>query len=151
MANLLTHEFTMPPSATLTTSCGLLVSYLLFYAIGTSGVFPTPIFTSCFLPHRSVNPSTSFWVLSTQLYVPFPTLGAPLQCSFRVRCSTCCYLPVCAYQRFSTIFTLTILPCSPMVSSETFYMLFICSCVMFPTLRHPFKTLWTSEQLYAII
>jgi hypothetical protein len=151
MANLLTHEFTMPPSATLSTSCGLLVIYLLFYAISTPDAFSTPIFTSYFLRHWLVNPSTSFWVLSTQLYVSFPTLGAPLQCFLRFWCSTCCYLPVCAYQRISTIFSLTLLPCSPMVSSETFYTLFICSCVTFPTLRHPFKTLWTSGQLYAII
>ena len=151
MATLHTHVTTLPPSATLSTSCGLLVIYLLFYAIGTPGVFPTPIFTSYFLRRWLVNPSTSFWVLSTQLYVSFPTLGAPLQCFLRFWCPTCCYLPVCAYQRFSPNFMLALFLCSPEDSSTTFYMLFICSGVTFPTLCHPFKALWTSGQLYATI
>ena len=61
------------------------------------------------------------------------------------------FLPVCAYQRLSTIFSLLLLPRSSMVSSETLHMFLICLGVTFATLCHPFGALWTSGQLYADI
>jgi hypothetical protein len=91
LASSSTHEFRLPPSATLTTPCGFLGAFKLYYAYLRLIRVSTLNFTSLFLRHRLVNLPVSFWVLSTQLGVAFPALGYSLQCFLRSGCSTCCF------------------------------------------------------------